>query len=104
MLQLSYKVGRFKKEGENNMTKTERLKMAYEEIKEGKIIEFQSDEGEMYKCRVWIKDCNKSNRKYIAYRSFGQSAMRMGLDNLRWIAKTIGKCTTYNYRIVGSIY
>lgn len=86
------------------MNKTEKLKMAYKEIKEGKIIEFQSDEGKMYNCRVWIKNCNKSNRKYIAYRCFGQSAMRMGLDNLRWISKTIGKCTTYDYRIVESIY
>lgn len=86
------------------MKKTEKLKMAYEEIKKGKIIEFQSDEGKMYNCRVWIKNCNESNRKYIAYRCFGQSAMRMGLDNLRWVSKTIGKCTTYDYRIVESIY
>ena len=52
------------------MNKTEKLKMAYEEIKKGKIIEFQSDEGKMYNCRIWIKNCNKSFRHQIINEFF----------------------------------
>lgn len=91
------------------MTKTEKLKKAYEELKNGKIIEFIPDKGKeklIHGCRCWInKSINpNSNRKYIFWQYFGQSANRMTLNDLRWIAKTIGDCTTYNYKIVESIY
>ena len=86
------------------MNKTEKLKMAYNELKNGKIIEFISDEGKMYNCRCWIKKSETKNRNQIHWRCFGQSANRMNISNLRWIAKTIAKCTTYDFNIVNSIY
>lgn len=87
------------------MTKTEKLKSAYNDIKNGKIIEFLPDEG-FYTCRCWIAKSNnpQDKRSYIFWRSAGQSANRMSLNELRWIAKTIAKYTTYNYRTVNSVY
>ena len=88
------------------MTKTEKLNRAYEEMKQGKIIEFKSDRGKYYNCKCWIAPSSNpdSKRNYIFWRSFGQSANRMSLSNLRWIAKVIGTCTTYDYDVVPNIY
>lgn len=86
------------------MNKTEKLKLAYNKLKEGNIIEFISDEGKMYNCRCWIQKSEVKNRYHIHWRCFGQSANRMNISNLRWIAKTIAKCTTYDFNIVNSIY
>lgn len=91
------------------MSKTEKLKQAYEEMKQGKIIEFIPDPGKAKLktgCRCWIaKSRQEGNRKkYIFWQYFGSSANRMSLSELRWIAKTIAECTTYNYKVVSSVY
>lgn len=86
------------------MTKTEKLKSAYKELQDGKIIEFKSEKGKNYNVRCWIRKSETNNRNYIFWRNFGQSANRMTLGNLRWIAKTIGHCFDYEYKIVNSIY
>lgn len=88
-------------------TKTDRLKRAYADMKSGKIIEFIPDEGKRkltHGCRCWIGRSRVNRRRYIFWRYLGQSANAMGLDNLRWIAKVIGDCTTYEYKVVSSIY
>ena len=88
------------------MTKTEKLKQAYKDMQSGKIIEFIPDEDKRKLnsgCRCWIEQ-GRNNRRYIFWNYFGQSANRMTLEDLRWIAKTIADCTTYNYKIVSSIY
>lgn len=87
------------------MSRTEKLKSAYNDMKNGKIIEFLSDDG-FYKCKCWIANSSNSNnkRKYIFWRNAGQSANRMSLNELRWIAKTIARCTTYDYRIASNIW
>lgn len=88
------------------MTKTERLKSAYNDLKEGKIIEFQSDRGMHCNCKCWIANSNNSKckKRFIHWRCFGQSANRMSLNDLRWIAKNIAHCTTYEYTIVNNLY
>ena len=91
------------------MTKTERLKAAYNELKSGKIVEFIPDEGYRYTtygCRCYLLNSHNPNckRKYIGWTYFGSCANEMSLKGLRWIAKTIGGCTSYEYRIVDSIY
>lgn len=87
------------------MSKTDKLKTAYTDLKSGKIIEFLSDD-KSRNCRCWIGGSSNQNdkRKYIFWNCFGQSANRMSLSELRWIAKVIGKCTTYDYKCVNSIY
>lgn len=87
------------------MTKTDKLKNAYKDMKNGKIIEFLSDNGG-YNCKCWVANSNNSadKRKYIFWRGYGQSANRMSLNELRWIAKMIAKCTTYDYRIVSNTW
>ncbi len=89
------------------MTKTERLRSAYQDLKFGKIIEFIPDEGKHKTkcgCRCWISKGNFDKRRYISWSYFGSSAKRMSLHDLRWIAKNIGDCTTYEYKIVNSVY
>lgn len=86
------------------MTKTEKLQSAYNELQNGKIVEFTSEKGKYYNVRCWINKSETNNRNYIFWRCFGQSANRMTLNDLRWIAKTIGKCFDYDYKIVTSIY
>lgn len=89
------------------MTKTERLKRAYKDLKLGKIIEFIPDEGKQklkHGCKCWISEGKLNKRKYLSWNYFGSSANRMSLDNLRWIARNIGDCTTYEYKVVNSIY
>lgn len=80
------------------MNKTDRLKQAYLELKSGKIIEFIPDNGINDGVKCWIQE--KSKRKYIFWEHYGVSANPMNLDNLRWIAKAIGGCSTYNYKII----
>ena len=90
------------------MTKTEKLKQAYAELKQGKIVEFIPDEGQRKLknrgCRCWIQKGRANNRNYIYWNYFGESANEMSFSDLRWIAKVIGNCTTYDYRIVSSVY
>lgn len=88
------------------MTKTERLKMAYNDLKAGKIIEFQSDKGKYYNCKCWISNSKNPNckKRFIFWKCFGQSANRMSINDLRWIAKTIAHCTTYEYTVTNNIY
>lgn len=88
------------------MTRTEKLKEAYEILKEGEIIEFINETDKTGNVRCWIgKSSNPHCRKrYIFWRCHGQSANDMSLSSLRWIAKTIGNCNAYNYRIVDSVY
>ena len=76
------------------MTKTERLKQAYDDLRFGKTIVFVSDDGRA-KCECWFH----SYKPYIMYSCHGQSAVQKSLSDLRWIAKTIAHCTTYEYEI-----
>lgn len=76
------------------MTKTERLKQAYEDLCLGKTIVFVSDNGDK-ECTCWFHPY----KPFIMYRCYGQSATRKTLSDLRWIAKTIANCTTYEYKI-----
>lgn len=88
------------------MTKTNKLKSAYNDMKQGKIIEFQSEKGKMYNCKCWIAPSRNPNckRKFIFWKCFGQSANRMSLSDLRWIAKTIANCSNYDYKIVSNTW
>ena len=93
------------------MTKTERLQQAYADLKSGKIIQFIPDEDKRKLkrgcgCKCWIRESTNPNckRKFIFWKYFGQSANRMSLNELRWIAKNIADCTTYEYEIVSNIY
>ena len=91
------------------MTKAERLQQAYKDLQSGKIIEFIPDEGKRmlpHGCKCWIGESSNPNCKYklIFWEHFGSSANRMSLSDLRWIAKVIGHCTTYQYKTVNSIY
>lgn len=88
------------------MTKTEKLKQAYTDLKNGKIVEFINDDLNNVNVKCWIGNSNyeKDKRKYIFWHCYGSSANRMTLKDLRWIAKIIGHCTTYDYRIASSIY
>lgn len=89
------------------MTRTEKLKAAYSELKKGKIIQFIPDTGNKESgCKCYISGSSNPNckRKYIFWNYFGSSANRMSLNELRWIVKEIGKCTSYEYKIVNSIY
>jgi hypothetical protein len=90
------------------MTKTERLKQAYADLKSGKIIEFITDEDKRHTkdgCKCWIREsANNPNKHYIYWQHFGNSANDMSLQSLRWIAKTIAKCSTYEYKIVNSVW
>lgn len=85
------------------MTQTEKLKEAYEAMKSGKIIEFlQKEHG--VPCRCWISRNPINRKRYINFSHFGTSACSMSLSDLRWIAKVIGKCTTYDFKVVESVY
>ena len=93
------------------MTKTERLQQAYADLKAGKIIQFIPDEDKRKLkrgcgCKCWIRENTNPNckRNFIFWKYFGQSANRMSLNELRWIAKNIADCTTYEYEIVSNIY
>lgn len=93
------------------MTKTERLQQAYADLKAGKIISFISDEDKRklqrgFGCKCWISKSSNPicKRKFIFWEHYGRSANRMSLNELRWIAKNIAHCTTYEYEIVSSIY
>lgn len=89
------------------MTKTEKLKAAYNDLKNGKIIEFIPDDSKtIFGCKCWIGKSSNPNckRKFIFWHHAGSSANAMSLKDLRWIAKVIGDCTSYDYKIVQSIY
>lgn len=89
------------------MTKTEKLKAAYNDLKSGKIIEFIPDNSKTtFGCKCWIGKSSNPNckRKFIFWHRAGSSANNMSLTDLRWIARKIGDCTSYNYKIVQSIY
>lgn len=89
------------------MTKTEKLKAAYNDLKNGKIIEFIPDSNKKTSgCKCWIGKSSNPNckRKFIFWHHAGNSANAMSLKDLRWIAREIGDCTSYNYKIVQSIY
>lgn len=87
-----------------NMNKTEKLKSAYATLKNGYKIRFIPDniaDHHNKGVECWLQaGRNNSRIHYIYWRDFGQSANRMNIENLRWIAKTIGECTTYNYEIL----
>lgn len=76
------------------MLKTERLKQAYEYLRLGKVIVFVSDDRDR-ECTCWFHPY----KPFIMYRCYGQSVVRKTLSDLRWIAKTIAHCTTYEYEI-----
>lgn len=89
------------------LTKTEKLKQAYHDLKQGKYVMFIPDKdpdkpikGKGVVC--WIDKSRFVDRKYIFWQYFGSSANRMGLSELRWIAKVIGECTTYDYKLVNN--
>lgn len=89
------------------MSKTEKLNSAYKDLQLGKIIEFIPDEDKRISktgCRCWVQESFNGKRKYICWNHFGSSANTMSIQSLRWIAKVIGKCTTYKYKIVNSVY
>lgn len=91
------------------MTKTEKLKAAYNDLKNGKIIEFIPDDSKtIFRCKCWIGKSSNPNckRKFIFWNFAGSSASanNMSLKDLRWIAKVIGECTGYDYKIVQSVY
>lgn len=91
------------------MTKTEKLKAAYNDLKNGKIIEFIPDDSKtIFRCKCWIGKSSNLNckRKFIFWNFAGSSASanNMSLKDLRWIAKVIGECTSYDYKIVQSVY
>lgn len=91
------------------MTKTEKLKAAYNDLKNGKIIEFIPDDSKtIFRCKCWIGKSSNPNckRKFIFWNFAGSSASanNMSLKDLRWIAKVIGECTSYDYKIVQSVY
>ena len=77
--------------------KTENLKNAYKAIKQGKIIDCNG-------CRIWIAWSEHGGHEYIFWRSYGQSAERLGLQNLRWIMKQIAGSEDYSFKVVESIY
>ena len=83
------------------MTKLQKLKNIYALIKAGNIVAVSGKHGNGY---LWVSESDFSNRKYIHWQSFGSSANRMGLNNLRWIINTIFESKSINYMIVDSVY
>lgn len=77
--------------------KTENLKNAYKAIKNGKIIDCNG-------CKIWIDWSEHGRHKYIFWLSYGSSAERLGLQNLRWIMKVIAGSEDYSFKVVESIY
>lgn len=89
------------------LTKTEKLKQAYNDLKQGRYVMFvpdkECDHLKGHKGVVcWIGKSAFIDKRFIFWQHFGQSANRMGLSELRWIAKVIGHCTSYEYRLVNN--
>lgn len=73
------------------MTKTERLKAMYNDLKSGAVVNCNG-------CTIWI---GVSKRKYFLFwECHGRSAERLGLNNLRWICKNISLSRDYLYTII----
>jgi len=82
------------------MGKTQNLQDAYNTIQSGKIINVNG-------CRICISESRHIcdyGKKYIYWRHYGQSAVKLGIDNLRWIMKVIAESKDYSFTIVESWY
>lgn len=81
--------------------KTKNLLSIYKLLAAGNIVQIRGKRGGVI---VWRALGNRGDREYLFWQSFGQSATRLGINNLRWIAKTIGESSKYEYKVVDGVY
>ncbi len=79
--------------------KTENLKRAYALLKDGKTIDCNG-------CKIWITFNRWSHgfpvgrKKCIKWIHYGSAAVDMGINNLRWVFKTIADSENYEFSVV----
>lgn len=79
---------------------SENLTKAFFDLQEELIIQFWNDEEQKWGVVCWMNWFSP----YIHWRNYGSSANENTIDELKWIAETIGGSYTYKYRIVDSIW